>query len=362
MIQFVDFSREYKAIKREINNAVNRVLRNGWYVLGPEVKNFEKNFARYCGAKYCVGVNSGTDALYLSLLCAGIGPGDEVIVPVNTASPTAIAVVMSGAKPVFVDCDPSFLLDPSRIPLAINKKTKAIIPVHLYGKACDMDELSKLAKKHSLFLIEDCAQANGAKWRNKKVGSWGDFGCFSFYPTKNLGAYGDGGAITTNNENHYKKLLALRFYGQADRVTCSTFGVNSRLDEIQAAILSVKLKYLDAWNKTRQNIARLYKKSITNPNIILPAVEGRGGHVYHLFVIRTRNRDVLMRALEENGINALVHYPKPLHKHPLFGSYNNKIFPRAEKYASEILSLPMHPYLREPEVKKIARVLNNRAI
>lgn len=365
MIPFVDFTREYKEIKKEIDAAIKRVLEQGFFVLGPEVENFEKKFAEYCGAKYCVGVNSGTDALYLSLLCAGIGAGDEVIVPVNTAVPTAMAVAMSGAKPVFVDCDENFLLDIDKIPRLLTSKTKAIIPVHLYGRACDMKRLKEIAGENKLFLIEDCAQSAGAEWEGKKVGTWGDFGCFSFYPTKNLGAYGDGGAVVINNEDYYKKLLASRFYGQADRVHCSGFGVNSRLDEIQAAILATKLKHLDAWNDARRKIAGLYGKLITNPKIILPRPGGMGdanSHVHHLFVIRAPKRDFLKKSLEEKGIKTAIHYPVPLYSHSFFsaaGGKDNKSFSKADQYSREILSLPMYPALQETEIREIAEVLNN---
>ncbi|KKT57852.1 MAG: Glutamine-scyllo-inositol transaminase [Candidatus Giovannonibacteria bacterium GW2011_GWC2_44_9] len=356
MIQIVDFIREYKSIKKEIDSAINRVLRRGVFVLGPEVENFEKNFAKYCGVKYAVGVASGTDALYLSLLALDIGRGDEVIVPVNTALATAMAVKMSGAKPVFCDSDENFLIDINKIPALINKRTKAIMPVHLYGRACDMEKLRALAKAHKLFLIEDCAQAHGAVWNGKKVGGWGDFSCFSFYPTKNLGAYGDGGAVTTNSEGHYKKLRALRFYGAHDRVTSAMFGINSRLDEKQAAILSVKLKYLDKWNQKRKNTAKLYGKLISNKNIILPKVNNENEHVYHLFVARAKNRDSLMKVLKKKNIQTLIHYPLLLHNQPIF-NYKGR-FANAEKHSKEIFSLPMHPFLKKEEVAQIAKILN----
>ncbi|QQG42880.1 MAG: DegT/DnrJ/EryC1/StrS family aminotransferase [Candidatus Giovannonibacteria bacterium] len=355
MIKFVDFTREYISIKSEIDAAIKKVLRRGVFILGPEVENFEKKFAKYCGVRYAVGVASGTDALYLSLLALGIGRGDEVIVPVNTALATAMAVKMSGAKPVFCDSDENFLIDIDKIPALINKKTKALIPVHLYGRACNMDKLRVVAKKHKLFLIEDCAQAAGAKWRGKKAGGWGDFSCFSFYPTKNLGAYGDGGAVTTNSEDHYKKLRALRFYGAHDRITSAMFGINSRLDEKQAAILSVKLKYLDNWNKKRASLADLYRKLITNKNITLPAANS-GEHVYHLFVARAKNRDALMNVLKKKSVQTMIHYPLLLHEQPVF-NYKGK-FANAEKYSKEIFSLPIHPFLKKEEVARIAKILN----
>ncbi|MEK7566766.1 MAG: DegT/DnrJ/EryC1/StrS family aminotransferase [Patescibacteria group bacterium] len=359
MIPFVDFRREYRAIRKEIDEAIKRVLNRGRFILGPEVENFEKNFARYCGVKYCVGVNSGTDALYLSLLAAGIGGGDEVIVPVNTALPTAMAVAMSGARPVFVDCDSSSLIDIAKIPNSITKKTKAIIPVHLYGMACDMTRLCKISKDYRLVLIEDCAQATGARWRGKRVGAWGDFGCFSFYPTKNLGAYGDGGMIATGNKDFYKKLLAARFYGQRDRATCSTLGVNSRLDELQAAILNAKLKYLDKWNKKRTEIADLYRRLIKNPATILPLAQSAHKHVYHLFVIRTKRRGALIKILAERGIQTMIHYPNLLHRQPFFKESKSRSFPNAQIFNREILSLPLYPFLKKSEVENIARIINH---
>lgn len=357
MTHFVDFRREYKAIKKETDSAVRGVFENGRFILGPEVEKFEKDFALYLGVKYCVGVASGTDALYLSMLASGIGRGDEVIVPVNTASPTAIAVKMTGAKPVFCDCDENFLIDIDKISALINKKTKALIPVHFYGRACDMDKLRALAKKRGLILIDDCAQAAGAEWRGKKVGARSDFGCFSFYPTKNLGAYGDGGAVATNDENYYKKLKALRFYGMYDKVVSSVFGVNSRLDELQAAILNVKLKYLDKWNKKRVELANFYRKTVKNKNIILPASARKNEHVYHLFVIRAKNREKTIEALKKNGIPTMIHYPFLLNKHPSLKQSGK--FPNAEKYNKEIISLPMYPFLKKEEIKKIAKVLND---
>ena len=359
MILFNDFVTEYKSIKRDIDSAIRRVIDRGFFILGPEVDNFEKNFAKYCGVKYAVGVASGTDALYVSLLASGIGRGDEVIVPVNTALATGIAVTMSGARPIFADCDENFLIDIKVIPSLITKKTKAIIPVHLYGRSCDMKMLVAVAKKYKLVLIEDCAQAHGAMWHRKKVGTFGDFGCFSFYPTKNLGAYGDAGAITTNNEHCYKKLKALRFYGASDRTTSTMFGINSRVDEIQAAILNAKLARLDEWNKKRKNIAALYRKLVTNKNIALPKPAKDNEHVYHLFVARAKNRDAIIAALKKNGIHTMIHYPVLLHQQPIFKNIKQRgTFPHAEAYAKEIFSLPIHPFLKEKEIIHIAKALN----
>lgn len=357
MISFNNFPREYASLKKEIDASIEHVMERGFFILGPEVKQLEHDFAKYNGATYGVGVSSGTDALYLSLLAAGIGAGDEVIIPVNTALPTATAVVMSGARPVFVDCDESFLIDISAIPAVITGKTKAIIPVHLYGQACDLDRLSELAKRHNLVFIEDCAQAAGAAWKGKKVGSVGDFGAFSFYPTKNLGAYGDGGMVLTNSEERSKKLQALRFYGESDRVHATMFGVNSRLDEMQAAILNVKMKHLDEWNGRRRAIAKRYAELLEGFDCVLPLISDTGEHVYHLFVIRVPNRDHVRQVLKERGIETLIHYPVLLHKQPFFKEWEHQVFPNAEAYTEEILSLPMHPYLQDAEIEEVTAAL-----
>lgn len=357
MIKFIDFKREYDFLKKDIDRAVKAVMRRGQFILGPEVLEFEKQFARYCGIKYCVGVNSGTDALYLSMLCAGIGKGDEVIVPVSTFVASASAVLMAGAKPVFVDCDKNFLIDKDKIESSISARTKAIMAVHLYGRACDMTKLGKIAGKYKLILIEDCAQATGAKWNGKRVGSFGDFGCFSFYPTKNLGGYGDGGAITIKKKEWHKKLQSLRFYGQVG-LKVDKFGVNSRLDEIQAAILKLKLSYLNKRVKQRREIALKYHKLIKNPNVILPEMGQGENHSFALFVIRTKQRNRLRAYLLKNGVETMVHYYTPLSKQPLFKTNSSKSFPEAEKICDEVISLPMHPFLKTSEVEKIASLIN----
>lgn len=359
MIPFNNFPREYAALKKEIDAAFGRIMERGFFILGPEVTQLEHNFATYNGVAYGVGVSSGTDALYLSLLAAGIGTGDEVILPVNTSIPTAMAVVMSGARPIFVDCNESFLINIDAIPAAITEKTRAIIPVHLYGQACNLDRLGELATRHNLILIEDCAQATGAEWREKKVGSVGDFGAFSFYPTKNLGAYGDGGMVLTNSEEHYRKLQALRFYGESDRTHSTMFGVNSRLDELQAAILNVKMKYLDAWNERRRAIAKQYAELLKDADCTLPFISDTPEHVYHLFVIRTPERDRLRGKLKGLGIETLIHYPMPLHKQPFFKEWEGRSFPNAETYTAQILSLPLYPYLAGDEVRHIAEAIRS---
>lgn len=359
MISFNNFPREYASLKKEIDATCEGVMERGYFILGPEVKKLEKDFAAYNGAAYGVGVSSGTDALYLSLLAAGIGAGDEVIVPVNTALPTAMAVSMSGARPVFVDCDKSFLIDIDAIPAIITKNTKAIIPVHLYGQACDLNRLKDLATSHNLVLIEDCAQATGAEWKGKKVGSVGDFGAFSFYPTKNLGAYGDGGMILTNSDEYYKKLQALRFYGESDRVHSTMFGINSRLDELQAAILNTKMKYLEEWNERRREIAKQYAELLKGADCTLPFISNTSEHVYHLFVIRTPKREQLKEKLKGQSIETLIHYPVLLHKQPFFKEWSDHVFPKAETYNAQILSLPLHPYLTDEEVRHISEAIRS---
>lgn len=360
MIKSNDLKREYKFIKKEIDRAISRVLNSGRYILGDEVKSFEKEFANYCGAKYCVGVASGTDALFLSLKALNIGPGDEVITAANSFAATALAIELAGARPVFVDINPeTFNLDPEKIGAKITKHTKAIIPVHLYGQLAGMETITKIARRHGLKIIEDACQAHGASFKGKKAGAWGQAAAFSFYPVKNLGAYGDGGAVITNDKKIYKKLLYLRYYGQTELYHSDFFGVNSRLDEIQAAILRVKLKYLDKRNRRRQEIAGLYHKLITNPAVILPKITGDKSQVFHLFVVRVKQRDALRRFLKKNGVETVIHYPIALNRQLAFRKLAGAKCPVAEKLAGEILSLPMYPFLKNQEIKKISSVINS---
>jgi len=357
-VPFNNFKREYELLKSEIDDAVRGVMERGYFILGPEVEKFEKAFAAYDRAEVGIGVNSGTDALYLSMLAAGIGEGDEVIIPVNTALATAMAVEMSGAKPIFVDCDDSFLIDIDAAEAAVTPKTRAIIPVHLYGQSCDMDRVMAFAHKYKLLVVEDCAQAAGAEWKGRKVGNFGDLAAFSFYPTKTLGAYGDGGMILTNNLDYFKEITALRFYGTDDRGgRARRFGVNSRLDEMQAAILNVKLKYLDERNERRRAIAQRYGELLKDADCTLPLITDIPGHVYHLFVIRTKKRDELRAKLQEDGIDTLIHYPYLLHQHPFFNEWVGRSFPRAEVANKEILSLPLNPLLTDEEVEHVATAI-----
>ncbi|MBT3538545.1 DegT/DnrJ/EryC1/StrS family aminotransferase [Candidatus Parcubacteria bacterium] len=358
MIPFVDFKTQYSNLKGEIDEAVHRVLDSGWYILGNEVKAFEQEFASYIGTKYCIGVASGTEAIALSLMALGIHPGDEVITTDITAYPTITAIAQSGAVPVLVDVHKEDgLIDVSKIEQYITPKTKAIVPVHLYGQSCDIDAIKLIADKHNLTIVEDCAQAAGAVYKEKKVGSIGSCAAFSFYPTKNLGAYGDGGAITTDSDEIYNQLIAMRNYGQTSRYTHDSIGINSRLDEMQAAILRVKLSHLDKDNNIRRNIAQKYKGELIGVETLSERSYGEG--VYHLFVIKTDKRDQFMEYMEENGIKTLIHFPIPIHEQKAFvwkkdGEYTNAI-----EFADRIVSIPIYPELKDEQVEYIISTINN---
>jgi dTDP-4-amino-4,6-dideoxygalactose transaminase len=356
MINMNDFKREYAAINKEVMPAIKRVLKSGWYVLGEEGSEFELEFSKYVGAKFGVGVNSGSDALYLAIRALGISQGDEVITVSHTMISSVDAITRNGAKPVFVDIDPStYAMDPTKVEAKISKKTKAILPVHLYGHPVDMDPLTELAKKYGLYVVEDACQSHGSKYKGNVVGNIGDIGCFSFYPTKNLGAYGDAGMITTNNEELADKLKKMRNYGQSRRYYHDFVGVNSRLDEMQAAILRIKLKYLDEWNQKRRNLARLYDDLLNNADLITPVERDYAKHVYHLYVIKHKRRNELQQYLLNKGIKTLIHYPIPVHLQEAYKT-NDKL-PVTEKICGEILSLPIYPWLRESEVGKISKSL-----
>ena len=361
-IPVLDLKQQYRSIKNEIDDAINSVLENGWFILGKNVQEFEKEFARYCNTKFAVGVGSGTDALHLSLLAFDIGHGDEVITTPLSAIATSFSITYTGAKPVFVDIDPeTYNIDVKKIEEKITDKTKAIIPVHLYGQPSDLDPILKIAKKHNLILIEDACQAHGALYKGKKVGSFGDISTFSFYPTKNLGCYGDGGIILTNNKQIYEKILLLRDYGQKERYHHSILGFNSRLDEIQAAILRVKLKKLDEWNNLRRKNAKLYNELLENSNVITPIEKEYAKHVYHLYVIRSKKRDKLRQWLKSKGILTDIHYPIPIHLQEAYKLIDHKknILPIVEEYVSEILTLPMSPELKGEEIRKIASAIDS---
>lgn len=351
MILMNDFKREYAAFKKDINKALKNCLESGWYILGEEGKKFEEEFAQYIGTKYCIGVGNGLEALQISLMALEIGPGDEVITVSNSAVATTLAITNVGATPVFVDVDDYFHIDVAKIEEKITSKTKAIIPVHLFGQSVAINKLMGLAKKYNLHIIEDACQAHGASYQNKKVGTFGTFGCFSFYPTKNLGAYGDGGAITTNSEELYKKCLLLRNYGQTNRYEHDIVGLNSRLDEIQATVLRIKLKKLDRMLAKRNSLARLYKKNLSGiSQIILPKTRKNNFHAFHLFVIQAERRNELMEFLKNNGIQTLIHYPIPIHKQKCYKNFNKVSLQKTEDFANKILSLPMNPFLKKEEV------------
>ena len=357
MIPFVDFKRENEEIGEEMLQIIQRVLKSGCFILGEETKQFEYEFSKYIGAKFGIGVNSGSDALYLAVKSLGISTGDEVITVSHTMISTVDAITRNGAKPIFVDIDPeTYLMDVSKVEAEISEKTRAILPVHLYGQSVDMGPLMEIAEKHGLYVIEDACQAHGAKYRNAKVGSIGDIGCFSFYPTKNLGAYGDGGMLTTSNKELADKLIKMRNYGQSAKYYYDFVGVNSRLDEIQAAILRVKLRHLDEWNEKRRKTAKLYNDLLSKTGVTTPIEKEYAKHVYHLYVIRHRHRDKLQEYLLKQGVQTLIHYPIPVHNQRAY--MRSDKLPTTEKICSEILSLPIYPWLKEDEVRTISAHIN----
>ncbi|MBF0480605.1 MAG: DegT/DnrJ/EryC1/StrS family aminotransferase [Desulfovibrionaceae bacterium] len=350
---------QYQTVKTDVDRAATRVLESGWYVLGKEVKGFEEEFAAYVEVSYCVGCASGTEAIALALMALDIGPGDEVITVAMTAVPTATGIAMTGATPVFVDIDDNYLMDPEVVLAKIGPRTKAILPVHLYGQTVAMQRLLEVAAKHGVPVIEDACQAHGAQHRGLKAGSMGVMGCFSFYPTKNLGCYGDGGAVTTNNKRLYQKLLMLRNYGQEIRYIHSSNGINSRLDEIQAAFLRVHLKYLDQWNGKRRQVADWYKKYLSGV-VGIPVEHADNHHVYHLYVVETDQRDALMDYLTKNNVSCLIHYPIPVHLQKCFAAlgYKQGDLPHTEKAARSILSLPMHPWLTHDQASYTCEIIH----
>ena len=360
MIHFMNLQDQYFLMQNEIDSAIRGVLESGKYVLGENVERFEDEFACYCGAKFGIGLASGTDAVFLSLKAYDIKEGDEVITAPNTAIATISAINLSGATPIFVDVKPStYTIDVSKIEDAITPKTKAIIPVHLYGHPADLDNITGIAKRNNLIVIEDACQAHGAEYKNRKVGSIGDVGCFSFYPTKNLGCFGDGGMVITNNAGIKDKLKLLRNYGSSRRDLHEIKGVNSRLDEIQAAVLRVKLTMLDEWNKQRSYIAYKYNQLLRKTDVLLPSEHEYGYHVYHQYVIRTEFRDLLKGYLTSQNIQTLIHYPLPIYRQPVYKylGVNPTLFPNTEKVVNEILSLPIYPGLRDEDIESIAEAI-----
>jgi dTDP-4-amino-4,6-dideoxygalactose transaminase len=361
-IPMVDPAREYRELKSEIDAAVGRVLASGRFVLGPEGESLERELAAFLGASHAVGVNSGTDALHLPLVAAGIGPGDEVVIPAFTFFATGEAVSYTGATPVFADVDAgTFNLDPASLSRSITKKTKAVIAVHLFGQCASLDRIAEICKEHKLVLIEDCAQCIGADYDGRRAGSWGDFGGFSFYPTKNLAAAGDAGLITAKSEEHARTLRMLRHHGSRQTYLHERVGWNSRLDELQAAVLRVKLKHLARFNEARRAVAKRYREKLAGANLTLPSEHGRGAHVYHQFTIRSERRDAMRDALAKEGIASSVFYPMPLHKQPAYASLGRLELPVAESVSKSVLSLPIHPFLDEASIDRIAACVRKAA-
>lgn len=358
-IPFLDLSAAYQELKSEIDDAVHRVMMSGRYTLGSEVDSFEKKFSSYTGAKHTIAVSDGLNALYLALLAMGVKAGDEVIVPSNTFIATWLAVSNCGATPVPVEPDPrTFNIDVSKLSQLLTSRTRVIIPVHLYGRAADMDPIMRFARQNNLRVLEDAAQAHGARYMGNKIGSLdSDAAAWSFYPGKNLGAFGDGGAVTTNDPNIDKQIRVLRNYGSEKKYEHSRKGVNSRLDEIQAAILSVKLDYLELWNDRRKDVAKSYLQHIANHNIFLPSDLTPDDSVWHLFVVQSEQRDSLQEHFSRSGISTLIHYPCPPHRQL---AYQLPIcLPIAEKLSGTVLSLPIGPHMRESEVERIIEVAND---
>lgn len=359
IIKFVDLAGEYRNIKKEINQSVQKVLNSGVYVLGQEVENFENKFASYIGTKYAIGVSSGTDALTLAIKSLGLKENESVLVPANVY-PTIFGVALSGVKIKLTDVNPKSLnIDIENIKKYYSKEVKAVLVVHLYGNPVDMSPIIGFCKEKKLYLIEDCAQATGSMYNNEKVGSFGDVSCFSFYPTKNLGTYGDGGAVLTNNKKIYEKVKSLRMYGEQGRYNSLEIGHNSRLDEMHAAILSVKLKHIDKWNLKRHKIAKLYNLLLKKKGIDVIEENRLGKSNYHLYVIKINNRQKLMDNLRINGVPSVIHYPLPIHFVKSFSylGYKKGSFPITEKYTECILSLPIYPEMNEKDVIKICQLV-----
>lgn len=362
-IPFLDLKRENERYVAELKQAVTHVIDSGWFILGKEKICFEKEFAKYCGTEYCVGVGTGLDALRLILMSymelGFMQEGDEVILPANTFIATALAVSQCGLIPVLADCDAkTYNIDPGSVIDKITPKTKAVIAVHLYGQVAPISELSKITDRHSLKLIEDAAQAHGAIYNGLKAGNLGDAAAFSFYPAKNMGALGDAGGVTTNDRDLADMVRILSNYGSNEKYIHIHKGINSRLDEIQAAILSVKLKYIEEENNRRRQIAKIYSENIRNEAIFLPYIVDEYSHVFHLFVIRCTDRQRLQHFLEENGIHTQIHYPLAIHKQAAYAEFKYEELPVAERLHEEVLSLPLYPSLSDEEVLKIVHVLN----
>ena len=360
-VPFVDLKAQYQTIRDEVRAEVDHVFESTQFILGDAVEKFERDFASYLGVKHVIGVGSGLDALRLALEAAGVGQGDEVIIPANTFIATALAVSASGAKPVLVDCrEDTYQIDPALIEHAITPRTKVIMPVHLYGQAADIKAIVEIARNHHVEVIEDAAQAHGTRFLGQRCGTFGLAGCFSFYPGKNLGAYGDGGAVATNDDDFAKRVNSLRNYGQKQKYVHVEKGTNSRLDTVQAAILNVKLRHLDDWNAARRAHAAMYSDSLAD-DFIVPALDPRSEHIFHLYVVRTRNRDELQQHLNSLGIQTGIHYPIPIHLQEAYRDLGlgKGSFPVTEKLADEIISLPMFPELSQHQIELVLEALSS---
>ncbi len=357
-VPFLDLSAQHDPIRGEINAAINQVLDSCAFSGGPFVEKFEKEFSSFCQCEHGIGVGSGTEALWLALLSLGVGKGDEVITVPNTFIATAEAISFCGAKPVFVDIDElTYNMDPELIEEAITPKTKAIIPVHLFGQMADMDPIMEIARKHTLFVVEDACQAHGADYKGRAAGSIGDAGCFSFYPGKNLGAIGEAGAVVTNNSELAERIKSLRDHGQTKKYHHQRIGWNARMDGIQGAVLSVKLKYIPEWNDARRSHAQTYNEFFKGlADVCEPVQANYGRHVYHIYAVRLKNRDSLIKVLEEKGIGSGIHYPCPVHIQQAYRSLGleKNFFPKAEQCASGFLSLPMFPHLKKEQIVHVA--------
>src|SRR5579864_1957282 len=363
-VPYLDLKAQYQSIKPEINAAIARVLDSCQFVLGSEVAAFEQDFAAYSGTTECIALNSGTSALHLALLAANIGPGDEVITVPFTFVASVAAVLYAGAKPVLVDIDPSsFTIDPAAIEAAITSRTKAIMPVHLYGQAANLDPIVEIARRHGLVVIEDAAQAHGAKYKGRPVGSIGDMACFSFYPGKNLGAYGEGGAVTTSNPEYAHTIRMLRDWGQDRKYHHLLQGFNYRMEGFQGAILRVKLRHLERWTEARRAIVDKYNRLLASSGVERPTEMPWARHVYHLYTVRTNDRDTLQQSLQKEGIQTGIHYAVPVHPQPAYANlgYRRHSLPHSEKAAEQVLSLPLYPEMTDDQVESVSQAVTNLA-
>lgn len=363
-VPYLDLKAQYRSIKSEIDAAVSRVLESSQFVLGNEVAAFEEEFAKYCSAAECVALNSGTSALHLALLAAGVGSGDEVITVPFTFVASVAAILYTGAWPVLVDIDPhSFNINPAAIEAAITPQTKAVMPVHLYGQIADMDPILDIARRHGLIVIEDAAQAHGAKYKNRPAGTLGDIGCFSFYPTKNLGAYGEGGAITTNNQDYAKKIRMLRDWGQDSKYHHVLRGFNHRMEGLQGAILRVKLRHLEQWTKARRVTAATFNQKLSDCGLELPREMPWAQHVYHVYSLRTPERDSFRAALQTEGIQTAIHYAIPVHLQPAYAElgYRKGSLPASEAAANEVVALPIYPELTQSQIDLVCQAVRKVA-